>query len=76
MKTMNNKLFILYDARAFGGVGTGDASVFCTASTEAEAAKDARMFGETACYEYETSGKKLINEKWLWDTNENGKRVK
>jgi hypothetical protein len=64
------QVFILFDARAAGGVGTDNASVacVCVCDTESEARDDAKHRGSVACYQYDQKGKNLVNERWLWDS--------
>jgi len=75
----DEKLYILFDSRAWGSGGTDDAAVLCTAQSEAEALRDAKMFGASACYAYDKAGSKkkptLKNETWMWDTDSDGKRI-
>lgn len=57
------KLFVLYDGRAKSDID--DASIYVTASTEQEAIEDGKdsSWHDGVWYEYEVSGKALINEK-------------
>lgn len=58
-------LFILYDARAFGG-DTDEAAVLCTARSLKEARRDRRtMFPGAAIYQYDTQGDQLVNERFV-----------
>lgn len=58
--------FIVYDGRAAGGVGTGDAQVECCAETLEEARRDVKeMFPDGAIYEYDDVEGELTNERFV-----------
>jgi hypothetical protein len=61
------RIWILYDSRACGGVGTGDASVLVACDSNKEAKSYKGKFGGMACYSYEVNGKILQDQKWEWD---------
>ena len=60
------KMWILYDGRAAGGVGTDHAAVLCCADSLIEALHDKRQsFPDAEIYEYDVRGDQLLNERWV-----------
>lgn len=59
--------FILYDSRACGAQGTGDASMFVVCRSNREAKSYKGDFGAMACYSYRVDKTHLIDEQWEWD---------
>ena len=58
------KHWILYDARACGGVGTYVASVLVSCDSDEEARSYGGHYGEMACYSYD---EETEVEQWEWD---------
>ena len=73
-KHHNARIWILYDGRACGGVGTEDAMVLVACTSEKEAKSYKGDFGDMACYSYseivENGKNMLVDEKWEWDYND------
>lgn len=66
------RLWILYDSRACGGVGTDNAVVLVACDSNKEAQSYKGEYGSMACYSYKiekrSNGKEyLVDEQWEWD---------
>ena len=61
------RMWVLFDGRACGGVGTSDASVLVICESEAEARCHRGDFGSMAAYSYRKEGSDLVDERWEWD---------
>ncbi len=65
------RIWILYDSRACGAVGTDDALVLVACDSEKEAKSYCGDYGAMACYSYaevKRDGKNILeDEKWEWD---------
>ena len=65
--------WILYDARACDGKGSGDASVLVTCGNDAEARTYAGDYGDMACYSYtpeeghDSGPRTVFDERWEWN---------
>jgi len=62
------RVFVLFDGRAAGGMGTSDASVICVEENDKDAREVAKEYGQVACYSYRREGKNLVDEQWEWDS--------
>ena len=59
--TVNAAVWILYDGRAMGGNGPGDAVALVVCESDLEARSYAGDYGDMACYAY------TPEERWAWD---------
>lgn len=63
---MSKKVYVIYDARAAGAVGTEESQVYCTADSLEEAKDDVRsMFPDGEIYMYDLVNNEAINEEWI-----------
>jgi hypothetical protein len=66
-----DRIYLLFDARACGGVGTDRAVCVYIAESEQEARSRQDDFGAVACYSYaQMKGDEkthLKDEQWEWD---------
>jgi len=59
--------FILYDSRACGDSGNGEASILVSCDDDKEARSYAGDYGDMACYRYD---EKNQSDLWQWDWTE------
>ena len=65
---LGDREYFVFDARACGDQGTGDAQVLSVASSLKEARIDARDFGACAIYEFVENEKgQMVEYCWLED---------
>ena len=63
----NDRVYILYDSRAAGGVGTEEASVLVACDDEEEAKSYQGEFDAMSCYSYCDKNGQLTDEQFEWD---------
>lgn len=61
------KIFLVYDGRACGGIGTDNATVMVVCESLKEARNCQEDYGQCAIYEYEDRNGTLVNEQWVED---------
>ena len=62
----NSRVYILYDSRAAGGVGTEEASEITFCNNEEEAKSCRGQFRGMSCYSY-LDNDQLTDQRWEWD---------
>ena len=72
------RLFILFDSRACGGLGTQTATALLTCSSDSDSRENCEDYGSVACYSYKVDKNNnvvdlicdkvcLSDERWEWD---------
>ena len=64
---MAYSVWVLFDGRACGGVGTDSAAVLVSCDSDNEARSYAGDYGTMACYRYRVEGSGPASEQWAWD---------
>ncbi len=66
-KPKDERVYLLYDARACGGVGTDDAICVEACGTQDACFNSAPDYGDCACYSFHAEGRELSDDRWEWD---------
>jgi len=66
------RMWLLYDGRACGGVGTDRAICLVACISNRQAKRYRTWYGSCACYSYAEDGENLTDERWEWDFHPEG----
>lgn len=65
-------VFLIYDSHARGNMGTNDSTCLGVEDSLSAARGMARDFVDAAIYKYDVMRAKLVNERWVEDSNLEG----
>ena len=66
-KPKDERIYLLYDGRACGGVGTDDAICVEACGEQDACFESAPHYDDCACYSFHAEGRELSDERWEWD---------